>query len=309
MVKKRWTLEDMPSQQGKVAIVTGANSGLGFESCKALALAGASVIMGCRSLEKGTKAKEKIIDTDPGVRLEIVHLDLMDLESVKTFSAHILNSHSRLDILINNAGIMLSPFKLTNEGYEGHFATNHLGHFALTGLLMDLIKKSAGARVVNVSSIAHLLGSLNFEKLLKENELTYSPFKAYCRSKLANLLFTYELQRFFEHHSIDAKSMAAHPGFAFTNIMQYMGSERFINNLVRYFAWMIPSPKMGALSQLRAAVDPATSGGTFYGPGGIFNMRGYPIVVNSNKLSHDRKLAKALWAFSEELTGISYMSF
>ncbi|HDR52125.1 MAG TPA: SDR family NAD(P)-dependent oxidoreductase, partial [Mariniphaga anaerophila] len=211
-MKENWTTEFIPDLNGKVIIVTGGNSGLGFESVKTFAGKGAEVILASRSKENGEKAKTEILEKVPDGKIEVAQLDLADLESVRRFVKNFQQKHSRLDVLLNNAGIMTTPYFTTKDGFEGQVGTNHLGHFALTGLLLPVLKKTPKSRVVNVSSMAHKQGKMDFNNLLFENGKGYSPMKSYGRSKLANLLFTYELQRFFESNNIDSISVAAHPG-------------------------------------------------------------------------------------------------
>src|ERR1035437_10157843 len=218
MTSSDWTIEDIPDLTGKTILVTGGNSGLGFEAVKLFALKGAHVVMACRSVNKGEEAKKQIIDFNPKADILIMELNLTDLESIRSFVNLFKENHSRLDVLLNNAGIMMVPYGLTKNGFENQLGTTHLGHFALTGLLLDLLKKTPKSRVVNVSSMAHKSGVMDFDNLLYENGKDYSPMKAYGRSKLSNLLFTYELQRFFEPNKIDCMAVVAHPGVSDTNL-------------------------------------------------------------------------------------------
>lgn len=306
MKKAKWTLDNVPDMTGKTIIITGANSGLGFESSKILSNAGADVIMACRSEEKGLAARKAILIENPGVKIKVMPLDLMSLDSVRQFADAFKKEYNKLDILINNAGIMMTPFQLTKDGFESQLGVNHLGHFALTGLLMDLIRSTPGARVINISSIAHKSGKMDVDDLMYKSENGYTPIKAYGRSKLANLLFTYELQRFFENNKIDALTLAAHPGVAMTNLMRYLGNKRVVSVLTTLSRWIIPSALKGAMPQIRAASDPKVKGGQFYGPGGFNEMSGSPVLVDSNELSKDKKLAKKLWEESERLTGMVF---
>ena len=306
MSVKNWTINNIEDLGGKVYIVTGANSGLGFESSKALAAKGASVVMACRNLDKGNKAKEEILKDFPAVDIKVMKLDLQDLSSVKSFSESFQNEYQRLDVLLNNAGIMMPPYQLTKDGYESQFGVNHLGHFALTGLLMNLIKTTPNSRVVNVSSLAHKRGEINFDNLMYEKENSYSPMKAYGRSKIANLYFTYELQRRFEANKINALSVSAHPGISETNLSKFM-EKRFIVSLLKpIFSFIMQPASMGALPQLRAATDPSVKGAQYYGPGSKREFKGYPVLVNSNESSHDLEIASRLWRVSEELTKVVY---
>lgn len=301
-----WTTENIKDLSGKTVIITGANSGLGYSSTKELAKAGAKVIMACRNLEKGEKAKNELLKNSPTSDLSVKHLDLGSLESVKEFADDFIKENNSLDILINNAGIMMPPLKLTKDGFESQVGVNHLGHFALTARLLDLLKHTPGARVVNVSSIAHRNGKLDFDNFLYEDEKDYSPSKAYGRSKLSNLLFTYELQRYFERKNLDVIAVAAHPGISETNLVFYIAKKWYVKFLSPLFSLIMQSPDMGALPQLRAAVDPEVKGGQFYGPGGKREFKGYPVLVQSNELSHNKEAAQKLWELSEKLTGVSF---
>lgn len=309
MTTPKWTANDMPDQTGKVAIVTGANSGLGFETTRGLVRKNATVIMACRDLKKGQAALEKILKEFPAAKVELMQLDLADLESVRHFADEFKQRFSRLDLLINNAGIMAIPFRQTSQGFEMQFGTNHLGHFALTGLLLPLMLETPGQpRVVTTSSGMHNFGDLNFADLNWSKG--YTPQKAYGRSKLANLLFTYELQRRLDAQGEKVLSVASHPGYAATNL-QTAGAimegkknrERMSLLMNRIFA---QSAEMGALPTLYAATMPDVKGGQYFGPGGLVEMRGYPKVVGSNKKSNDPELAAKLWSVSEELTGVTF---
>ncbi len=309
MAQPKWTANDMPDQTGKVAIVTGANSGLGFETVRGLARKNAQVVMACRDLKKGGAALQKIRQEFPAAKIELIQLDLADLDSVHSFVDTFKQRYDWLNILCNNAGIMAIPLRKTKQGFEMQFGTNHLGHFALTGLLMPVILTTSGQpRIVTTSSGLHRLGDLNFADL--QWEQGYGPQKAYGRSKLANLLFTYELQRRLNAAGDNVLSLASHPGFAATNL-QTAGaimegkafSEKMSLLMNRLFA---QSAEMGALPTLYAATAPGLQGGEFTGPSGFMEMRGYPKVVDSNKKSHDEEVARKLWAVSEELTGVTF---
>jgi len=294
----------MPDLSGKVIIVTGGNSGLGYESVKAFAMKGATVIMATRSPEKGEEARNEMLKEVPGGEIEVMDADLGDLQSVRDFAAAFKKKYQRLDVLLNNAGIMMSPYFRTKDGFEGQFGTNHLGHFALTGLLMDVILKTEHSRIVNVSSGAHKNGEMDFDNLQFEGGKGYSPTKAYGRSKLSNLLFTYELQRKLESAGKDTIAVAAHPGVAMTNLGRYMEKKFFYKILYPLFKWMAQDQSMGALPQIRASVDPGVTGGEYYGPDGKREWKGYPVVVTSNEASHSLEDAARLWEISEELTGV-----
>lgn len=294
----QWTSENIPDQSGRVAIVTGANSGIGYETARALAHKGATVIMACRSVEKGQAANRQIRDEDPRGTVAVMALDLADLSSIREFAEAFKQEYQRLDLLINNAGVMMLPnYSKTADGFEMQFGTNHLGHYALTGLLLETISRTPGARVVTVSSSAVRYGHMNFDNLNAEE--SYDKRGAYGQSKLANLLFTAELQRRFEAAGLDAIAVAAHPGWTTTNLQQHTRL-RILNPI---FA---QDPEMGALPTLYAATSPDVRGGDYYGPDGFFEMRGHPTKVEPIDRSKDEADAKKLWEVSEELTGISF---
>lgn len=305
-MKENWTTKDISNLSGKTIIVTGGNSGLGFESVKVFAGKGAEVIMACRSLEKGGKAKTEILKNIPEGKIEVAELDLADLNSVHRFVKNFQQNHSRLDVLLNNAGIMTTPYFKTKDGFEGQLGTNHLGHFALTGLLLPVLEKTPKSRVVNVSSMAHKQGKMDFDNLLFENGKGYSPMKSYGRSKLANLLFTYELQRFFERNKTDCISVAAHPGVSQTDLFRYLDEKWYFRLVGPAFKAISQEGKMGALPQVRASVDPHVKGGEYYGPNGFMELKGYPVKVQSNSRSHNEEDAKKLWEVSEKLTGVKF---
>ncbi len=307
-MKKIWKIDNMPDLQGKVVIVTGGNSGLGFESVKAFVRKGAKVILACRSMEKGEQARLKILKEVPAAKIETAELDLTDLESVRQFAKAFQKNHSRLDVLLNNAGIMTTPYFQTKDGFEGQIGTNHLGHFALTGLLLGLIRKTPKSRVVNVSSVAHQAGKLNFDNLLFENGTGYSPMKAYGDSKLANLLFTYELQRFFEKNHINSISVAAHPGVSQTDLFRHLDKKWYFRLIYPGFRMISQKSEAGVLPQLLAATDLHVRGGDFYGPGGFMQLKGYPVKVSSNGASRNIENAARLWKISEELTGVRFVA-
>ncbi len=307
-MKKIWKIDNMPDLQEKVVIVTGGNSGLGFESVKAFVRKGAKVILACRSMEKGEQARLKILKEVPAAKIETAELDLTDLESVRQFAKAFQKNHSRLDVLLNNAGIMTTPYFQTKDGFEGQIGTNHLGHFALTGLLLGLIRKTPKSRVVNVSSVAHQAGKLNFDNLLFENGTGYSPMKAYGDSKLANLLFTYELQRFFEKNHINSISVAAHPGVSQTDLFRHLDKKWYFRLIYPGFRMISQKSEAGVLPQLLAATDLHVRGGDFYGPGGFMQLKGYPVKVSSNGASRNIENAARLWKISEELTGVRFVA-
>jgi NAD(P)-dependent dehydrogenase (short-subunit alcohol dehydrogenase family) len=308
MGTKQWTIEDIPQLKGKIVIVTGANSGLGFYTAKALAARQAKVIMACRSITKGQEALRLIKKMIPEADLVLLELDLADLQSVRNFSNQIHSGYKKLDMLINNAGLMAIPFHKTADGFEMQFGVNHLGHFALTGLLMDLLLKTPDARIINVSSMAHRMGKIRFEDVNWDKG--YSKWKAYGMSKLANLLFTEELVRRLNGHSDQLKVTAAHPGYADTEL-QSKGAEmkgsklsaklfRFANKLVAQ------SGEMGALPTLYAATAPDVKQAGYYGPGGILKMKGYPAADQPKQDLMDPEVARKLWELSEEMTGVKF---
>ena len=297
-----WTAADIPDQRGRVAVVTGANSGLGLATVRELARAGASVVLACRSVEKGERAAALIASAVPDAEVRPAVLDLADLESVRTFAA---GAPARLDLLINNAGVMAAPRRLSKQGFESQFATNHLGHFALTGLLLGRLLAAPAPRVVTVSSAMHRGGTIDFDDL--QGERKYSRWGAYSQSKLANLMFCFELQRRAVEAGTALESMAAHPGYAATNL-QAAGTDRFYERWFmaignRLFA---QSADMGALPTLYAATFPGLPGGTFVGPGGRSEQRGYPKVVSAAGKAYDEQAWRRLWEVSEELTGVQY---
>ncbi len=298
----KWTAADIPDQSGRVAVVTGANSGLGLVTARELARAGARVVLACRSTEKGEGAAARISSAVPGAAVEPAVLDLANLESVRTFAA---SAPDRLDLLINNAGLMAAPRNLTRDGYESQFATNHLGHFALTGLVLGRLLAAPAPRVVTVSSTLHRTGAIDFDDL--HGERKYNRWRAYGQSKLANLMFCFELQRRAVQAGTALLSMAAHPGYAATNL-QAAGTDRF------YERWymaignklLAQSAEMGALPTLYAATVPDLPGGTYVGPGGRAEQRGYPKVVGAAAKAYDEQAWRRLWEVSEELTGVHY---
>lgn len=294
-----WTAADIPDQSGRIAIVTGSNSGIGYETALALAQKGATVVMACRSLPKAEAAAEQIRQTNPAGEVVVTQLDLGDLDSVRDFAAAFLERYDRLDLLINNAGIMMPPYGQTAQGFETQFGVNHLGHFALTGLLLDVVLRTPQSRIVTVSSGAHNFGKIDFDDLNWERK-SYNPNASYGQSKLANLLFTYELQRKLVAAGCETIAVAAHPGWTETNLQQHSGLFSFLNP---YFA---QSPPMGALPTLRAATDPTVQGSDYYGPNGFMEMRGYPVKVKSNDRSHNETIAARLWESSEALVGVTY---
>jgi NAD(P)-dependent dehydrogenase (short-subunit alcohol dehydrogenase family) len=304
MKKENWSTTNIPDLTGKVIIVTGGNSGLGYESVKAFAEKGVDVILTSRSVEKGEAAKKAIGKVKGNII--VLPLDLMDFSSIRSFTEKFQQKYKRLDVLLNNAGIMTTPYFLTKDGLEAQMGTNHFGHFALTGLLFGLIKNTPKSRIVNVSSMAHKQGKMDFSNLLFENGKGYSPIKSYGRSKLANLLFTYELQRRMEVKGIKSIAVAAHPGVSSTNLFQYLEEKMIFKIFKPLMSPFIQEQDMGALPQIRASVDENVKGGDYYGPDGFNEMKGFPVLVKSNATSHNLEDAKKLWEVSEKITGISF---
>ena len=294
----KWTSGDVPGQQGRLAVVTGANTGLGFETARVLAARGASVVLAVRDIEKGKRAAARIAGAAPGANVMVQPLDLTSLESIRAAAGELRAKHPRIDLLINNAGVMLTPRQTTGDGFELQFGTNHLGPFAFTGLLLEQMLPVPGSRVVTVSSLAHRVRArINFDDL--QGERSYSRVGAYGQSKLANLMFTYELQRRLSGAGTIA--VAAHPGLASTELGRYTPA------IVAFsYALVSQQAAMGALPVLRAATDPGVAGGQYYGPGGLFGARGYPTLARSSRRSHDTAIQRRLWTVSEELTGVTF---
>ncbi|TLQ00327.1 SDR family NAD(P)-dependent oxidoreductase [Nesterenkonia salmonea] len=297
-MSENWTEQNIPDQHGRVAVVTGANTGLGFETARMLAMRGATVVLAVRDLDKGKQAADRIKGD-----VSVQALDLTSLDSIRAAAADLRISHPRIDLLINNAGIMYTPRKTTADGFELQFGTNHLGHFALTGLLLEQLLPVPGSRVVTVSSTGHRIrAAIHFDDLQWEH--SYSRVAAYGQAKLANLMFTYELQRRLTPHGTTV-AMAAHPGVSNTELVRHAPAALRIP-----VNWLAPlltqKAEMGALPTLRAATDPTALGGQYYGPGNRGEVRGYPKVVASSPDSHDQVAQQRLWAVSEDLTGVAF---
>lgn len=303
----RWMLSDVPDQSGRTAVVTGASGGLGLETAKALAGRGAAVVLACRDPNKAARAADRIRAAPGDAEVRIVQLDLASLSSVREAAAEIRSTCSRIDLLINNAGVMQVPsHRRSQDGFELTFATNHLGHFALTGLVLERLLATPGSRVVTVSSLAHRRGIIDFDDL--QTERNYNPGHAYERSKLANLLFTYELQARLAVEAAGTIALAAHPGIVSTDLWRTSSrTERLVvgRHLRALNFWLAQSPARGALPILRAALDPSACGGEYFGPGGWSEVTGDPVRVESSPLSHDETVRRWLWEASEELTGVS----
>ncbi|GGM89550.1 short-chain dehydrogenase [Lentzea pudingi] len=293
-----WTEQQIPRQNGRVAVITGANTGLGFETARRLAERGAAVVLAVRDTEKGKLAAARI-NGDVSVQ----ELDLTSLESVRAAAADLRAAHPRIDLLINNAGVMYTPKQTTRDGFEMQFGTNHLGHFALTGLLLDLLLPVPGSRVVAVSSTGHRINAaIHFDDL--QWERSYSRSAAYGQSKLANLMFTYELQRRLAAHGTTV-AVAAHPGISNTELAR--NTPPLARRLITWLAPVISQPATtGALPILRAATDPSVLGGQYYGPDGLAERRGHPKLVTSSPDSYDLTVQQRLWTASEDLTGVRF---
>jgi len=302
-MSSKWTVDRIPPQDGRLAVVTGANSGLGLVTSRELARAGARVVMACRNVDKGQSAVAAITTELPAAQLELEELDLASLDSVRSFAARLLEAHDTLDLLINNAGVMATPRRQTSDGFELQFGTNHLGHFALTGLLIGAMG-GQDPRVVTLSSGAHRIGRIAFDNLGGEER--YFRWRAYGQSKLANLLFALELDRRLRAAGSPVKSLAAHPGYANTNLQQ-AGPPALDGAIMRLTDRLLAqSEEMGALPTLWAATEPGVEGGTFAGPDGLAEQRGYPHRVTPNRAARDEEVASRLWDVSEEMTGVRY---
>jgi NAD(P)-dependent dehydrogenase (short-subunit alcohol dehydrogenase family) len=301
----KWSTANVPDQRGRVAVVTGANTGLGYHTAEVLAECGAHVVLAVRNLEKGNLALARIVAAHPQADVTLQELDLGSLDSVRTAATALRKAYPRIDLLINNAGVMWTPKQLTADGFEMQFGTNHLGHFALTGLLLDNLLPVRGSRVVTVSSMGHRIrAAIHFDDLQWEHR--YDRVAAYGQSKLANLLFTYELQRRLAgRQQPTTAALAAHPGGSDTELARNLPAI-FKHALAAFGPLLFQSAAMGALPTLRAATDPDAEGGQYYGPDGLGEQRGHPKVVSSSAQSHDEDLQRRLWKVSEELTGVTY---
>ena len=304
MGTQKWTEADVPDQHGRVAVVTGANTGLGYETARVLAQRGAVVVLAVRNLDKGKQAADRITAVAPGAEVAVQELDLSSLASVRSAAVDLAARHPKIDLLINNAGVMYTPYQQTADGFEMQFGTNHLGHFALTGLLLPQLLAVPGSRVVSVSSIGHRIrAKIHFDDL--QFERSYDRVQAYGQSKLANLMFTYELNRRLAAAKAGAIALAAHPGGADTDLARNL--PRLMQVVAKPTARLFAqSAARGALPSLRAATDQAAVGGQYYGPDGFGEMRGRPKVVGSSAQSQDRDLQRHLWSVSEELTGVTF---
>ncbi len=297
-----WTTANIPDQTGRTAVITGANTGLGYETAAALAAKGAHVVLAVRNLDKGEAAATLIGRRTPGASVAVQELDLTSLDSIRTAAEELRSKHDTFDLLINNAGVMFTPKSTTKDGFELQFGTNHLGHFAFTGLLLDRVLAVPGSRVVTVSSVGHRFArsGINFDDLQWEKD--YSRVGAYGQAKLANLLFTYELQRRLQGTKTIAA--AAHPGGSRTELTRNLPT--FVGAVTKLVEPLFQGADMGALPTLRAATDPGVIGGQYFGPDGFGEQRGYPKVVASSRASHDIDAQRRLWTVSEELTGVTF---
>ncbi|WP_409270140.1 oxidoreductase [Neobacillus sp. SCS-31] len=301
---KGWTTEDIKDVSGKTVIITGGNSGIGFEAARALAAKGAEVILAVRNMARGEAAAAKIIEESPKASVRLLHLNLSDQASIRKFVVEFSARYSSLDILINNAGIMMSPLSKTRDGFETQFGSNHLGHFALTGLLLNVLKNTPGSRVVTVSSLAAHNARIDFDNL--DGSKGYKRYKFYGQSKLANMLFGKELQIRLERNGHSMKSIICHPGVTHTNLAS-RNSGRDMNSLFRLISRAVTQPTaMGALPTLYAATEPSLLGGEYIGPDGKKKRKGYPRKDSVIERIYDSETAELLWSLSEELTGVVY---
>jgi NAD(P)-dependent dehydrogenase (short-subunit alcohol dehydrogenase family) len=294
-----WGAQSIPDQSGKTAVVTGATSGIGEETARVLAAKNAHVVLAVRNMEKGERVAADIRRATGNRNVAVQRLDLASLASIKTYAENFARSQTRLDLLIANAGVMFPPYTKTEDGFELQFGTNHLGHFALAGRLASLLYATQGARLVVVASLAQKAGKLDFADLNWESR-KYNSQRAYCDSKLANLLFAYEYARRLREQGKTLRVTAAHPGVTSTELMRHVPVFRLVS------PFLSQSAKVGALPTLRAACDPQAQSGDYYGPSGMFEFAGPPIKVPSNAASHDEDTARRLWTVSEQLTGVAY---
>jgi NAD(P)-dependent dehydrogenase (short-subunit alcohol dehydrogenase family) len=301
----KWTTSDIPDQSGRLAVVTGANSGLGLITARELARAGARVVVACRNTEKGSSAAEEVRSAVPDALLDVAALDLADLSSVREFATRLADEHEGLDLLVNNAGVMAPPYRKTADGFESQLGTNHLGHFALTGLLMDAMLARPEPRVVTVSSSAHRSGRIDFDDL--QSERGYKRWRAYGQSKLANLLFCFELDRRAREAGALLRSLAAHPGYSATNL-QFAGPAALHERITMAITNRViaQSADMGALPILYAATVREIPSGSYVGPDGFMEGRGHPKIVKAAGRAYDVDAARRLWEVSEDLTGVQF---
>jgi NAD(P)-dependent dehydrogenase (short-subunit alcohol dehydrogenase family) len=301
----RWTADEVGDQTGRTVVITGGNTGIGFEAAAVLLARGAAVVLACRDQNRVVAAVARLADAVPGAAVSHVLLDLSSLASVRQGAETILSRHPRIDLLINNAGVMMTPQGRTKDGHELQFGVNHLGHFALTGLLLDRLLGTPGSRVVNVSSSAHRQGSIDFTDLNYERR-AYGRTTAYMQSKLANVLFTYELQRRLSDAAAGTVAVALEPGIIRTELPRYLSGPMALGVAVMTRLVGQPGAEQGALATLRAATDPAVQGGEYFAPDGWLRASGHPAVTASSPRSHDVELQRRLWMESERLTGVSF---
>lgn len=305
MSGKGWNAQNVPDQHARLAIVTGANGGLGFEAAKVLAGKGASVVLACRSKAKGEDACSRIRAEQPGAAVHAALLDVSDLESVCLFAKRALAEYASIDLLINNAGVMAIPQQRSKDGFEMQLATNHLGHFALTGLLLPRLLATPGSRIVAIASIAARSGAIDFGDLMGERG--YKPWKAYNQSKLANLMFGLELQRRLTRAGAATTAAIAHPGVSTTNLLSTPGAWLSKQVLMTLTRSLFQPPDRGVLPILFAATAPQAQPGGYYGPDGFMEMKGAPAPAGVPKAARDENAARRLWEASEQLTGMRYL--
>jgi NAD(P)-dependent dehydrogenase (short-subunit alcohol dehydrogenase family) len=298
-----WTLDQVRLQKGRLAVVTGANIGLGFETAMALASKSCDLVLACRNMEKAETAKAAILAKHPKTKVTRMQLDLSSLKSVRAFATAFTEKHPKLDLLINNAGIMMPPYSLSEDGFESQFAANYIGHFALTGLLLPLIVKTPGARIISLSSMAHRWGNIRFDDPNFKNG--YNKREAYGQSKIACLMFAYEMNRRLKKAGHSTLSVAAHPGVAYTNLTQHMPA--FVNLFTPLMGMVLNNATDGAWPTLYAALGEDIQGGDYCGPKDMHQMRGAPIKVSSNRASRDEEAASKLWAMSEAMSGVKFL--
>ena len=306
-MKRKWTKQDLPDLTEKIVVVTGANSGLGFESSKALAEKGATVVMTARNMEKGEKARSDILEDQPAASLDLMQLDVGSLAAIVEFVDAFKAKHDHLDILLNNAGVMAIPRQETADGFEMQLGVNHLGHFALTGLLLDVILKTPKARIHNVTSTANFMGAINFDDLMGEHD--YSRWGAYGQSKLANVFFTFELHKRLTAAGVDTIANVSHPGLVLGNLQSNSVAQSGTNMESVLYRVLQPilaqDISMGVLPMLYGMTAEDAKGGALYGPR-YFQHRGYPAETKANKKAYDAEALKRFWEVSEELTGVTF---
>lgn len=308
MTRPRWTADDVPDQTGRTAVVTGGNTGLGFEAARILAQHGAAVVIACRDASRAASAADRLRALAPGAAISTVPLDQASLASVREAAAALRARHERIDLLVNNAGTLGSvQRRVTADGFEATFATNHLGVFALTGLVLDRLLAAPGSRVVTVSSLTHRWAAVDLDDL--QSERRYRRDAVYSASKLANLLFAYELQRRLAAAGAATSSLAAHPGQSRTEFTRDLGAVQrlvYSDRARALTGWAMQDRAIGVLGTVRAAVDPGAVGGEHYGPSGPLGLTGHPVPTASSARSRDAATQRRLWAASEELTGVRY---